>query len=88
MPIGTLTSKGQITIPKQIRERLRLETGRRVEFNVDSKGNVILTPHNKDIRALKGIIRSRPKGRGATIHEKATRFLWSVTLGPRSDAVE
>jgi len=67
MPIGTLTSKGQITIPKQIRERLRLETGRRVEFNVDSKGNVILTPHNKDIRALKGIVRSRPKGRAVSV---------------------
>jgi antitoxin PrlF len=69
MPIGTLTSKGQITIPKQIRERLRLETGRRVEFNVDSKGNVILTPHSKDIRALKGIVRSRPKGRAVSVKE-------------------
>jgi antitoxin PrlF len=46
MPTGTLTSKGQITIPKQIREHLHLETGRRVEFSVDSKGNVILTPRN------------------------------------------
>ena len=69
MPIGTLTSKGQITIPKQIRERLRLDTGHRVEFNVDSKGNVILTPRNKDIRALKGIVRSRLKRHAVSVNE-------------------
>jgi antitoxin PrlF len=69
MPMGTLTSKGQITIPKQIRERLRLDTGHRVEFNVDSKGNVILTPRNKDLRALKGIVRSRLKRRAVSVKE-------------------
>ena len=69
MPTGTLTSKGQITIPKQIRERLRLDTGQRVEFHVDSKGNVILTPRNKDIRSLKGIVRSRMKGRAVSVKE-------------------
>jgi len=69
MPTGTLTSKGQITIPKQIRKRLRLETGRRVEFNVDAKGNVILTPRNDDIRALKGIVRSRPKRPAVSVKE-------------------
>ena len=69
MPIGTLTSKGQITIPKQIRDRLRIETGRRVEFNVDSKGNVILTPRNRDIRSLKGMIRPRSKRRAVSVKE-------------------
>jgi antitoxin PrlF len=69
MPTGTLTSKGQITIPKQIRQRLHLEAGRRVEFNLDSKGNVILTPRNEDIRELKGIVRSRPKRRAVSVKE-------------------
>jgi antitoxin PrlF len=61
VPTATLTSKGQITIPKEIREQLRLQTGHRVEFQIDSKGNVWLTPRNKDIRSLKGIIRPRRK---------------------------
>ncbi|MGD0302375.1 MAG: AbrB/MazE/SpoVT family DNA-binding domain-containing protein [Bryobacteraceae bacterium] len=61
MPTATLTSKGQITIPKEIREQLRLQTGHRVEFRVDSNGKVSLTPRNKDIRSLKGIIRPRRK---------------------------
>ena len=69
MPTGTLTSKGQITIPKQIRERLHLETGRRVEFHVDSKGNVIMTPRNRDIRSLKGFVRSRLKRRVVSVKE-------------------
>ena len=61
MPTSTLTSKGQITIPKAIREQLRLKSGHRVEFNLDSNGNVTLVARNKDIRSLKGIIRPRPK---------------------------
>ena len=37
--------------------------------NVDSTGNVILTPRNKDIRALKGIVRSRLKRRAVSVKE-------------------
>ena len=61
MPIGTLTSKGQITIPKEIRERLHLQTGHRLEFHIDSNGKVTLIPRNKDIRSLKGILRPKRK---------------------------
>lgn len=61
MPTGTLTSKGQITIPKEIRERLRLQTGHRLEFLIDSNGTVTLIPRNKDIRSLKGILRPKRK---------------------------
>ena len=72
MHTGTITSKGQITIPKQIRDRLSLETGRRLEFNVDSKGNVVLTPRNGDIRSLKGIVRPRTKRRAVSVKEMNT----------------
>jgi AbrB family looped-hinge helix DNA binding protein len=54
-----LTSKGQITIPKEIRERLRLEAGHRVEFLTDAGGQVVLKARNGDVRTLKGSIRSR-----------------------------
>ena len=40
----TMTSKGQITIPKHIREALRLEPGTRVEFGVDDQGRVVIHP--------------------------------------------
>jgi AbrB family looped-hinge helix DNA binding protein len=59
--VGTMTSKGQITIPKQIRDRLRLEPGHRVEFQVDRQGQIIMRAKNVDIREIKGILRSTRK---------------------------
>ncbi len=38
----TITSKGQVTIPKRVREALRLAPGDRVDFAVDSTGQVVL----------------------------------------------
>jgi AbrB family looped-hinge helix DNA binding protein len=40
----TLTSKGQVTIPKRIRDALRLAPGAAVDFAVDAAGQVILMP--------------------------------------------
>lgn len=61
MPTSTLTSKGQITIPKQVRDQLHLKTGSRLEFVVDPSGRVILQPLNSDFRSLRGMIRSKRK---------------------------
>lgn len=44
MSIGTLTSKGQITIPNDVRKRLRLKAGDRIEFKVEPDGKVTLQP--------------------------------------------
>ena len=38
MAESTVTSKGQITIPKAVRERLQLEPGDKVYFNVREDG--------------------------------------------------
>ena len=40
----TVTSKGQVTIPKHIRDALRLRPGSAVDFSVNSEGQVILVP--------------------------------------------
>lgn len=40
----TLTSKGQVTIPKRIRDALRLAPGAAVDFAVDAAGQVVLMP--------------------------------------------
>lgn len=62
MSSATLTSKGQITIPKDVRERLGIDTGDRVEF-VEIEPSVFkIVPATKDIRELKGII-PKPKSR-------------------------
>lgn len=38
----TLTIKGQVTIPKQIREALDLSPGSSVEFDINQEGEVVL----------------------------------------------
>jgi AbrB family looped-hinge helix DNA binding protein len=43
LAVATLTSKGRITIPKEIRDYLRLRTGRRVEFQIDRHGQVMMS---------------------------------------------
>jgi antitoxin PrlF len=40
----TLTSKGQVTIPKHIRDAMRLLPGSAVEFSVNAAGEVVLHP--------------------------------------------
>ena len=42
MPQATLTSKGQITIPKMVRDILKLNVGGKVDFLVLENGNVML----------------------------------------------
>ena len=38
----TVTSKGQVTIPKPVRDRLGIETGSAVEFEMEPDGRVVL----------------------------------------------
>lgn len=61
MPASTLTSKGQITLPKSVRDRLQLAVGDRVEF-VDTPEGFLIRAATADIRELKGILppRSQP----------------------------
>jgi antitoxin PrlF len=56
MPSATLTSKGQLTLPKAIRDRLRLGAGDRVDFVVKDDGTVVLRPVTVDVREIKGLL--------------------------------
>lgn len=48
MASSTVTSKGQITIPKMIRERFGLREGSVLEFIVDEDGRILLRPRADD----------------------------------------
>jgi AbrB family looped-hinge helix DNA binding protein len=56
MPTAIVTSKGQITIPKPVRDGLGVETGDRVEFVELEKGVYTVVAATRDIRDLKGMI--------------------------------
>jgi antitoxin PrlF len=49
MPTATITSKGQVTIPKEIRERLHLREGDQLLFTVDEAGDVRLRARNRSL---------------------------------------
>lgn len=55
MSAAKLTSKGQITLPKSVRDRLRLSAGDRVEF-VETDAGFLVRAATTDIRTLKGIL--------------------------------
>lgn len=51
-----VTSKGQITVPKPIREHLNLTKGDRIEFLIGVNGKVTIMPATADVRQLKGMV--------------------------------
>jgi antitoxin PrlF len=58
---ATVTTKGQVTIPKEIRNNAMIESGTQVDFQLQKDGKIILTPIQNDISELKGIVKSRKK---------------------------
>jgi AbrB family looped-hinge helix DNA binding protein len=56
---ATLTSKGQITIPAELRAKLNLKEGDKVEFFVDRSGRVFMRPRNLSPTA---VFEDAPKG--------------------------
>ena len=53
---ATLTSKGQTTIPKEIRESLGMKAGDRMTFTLMPDGTVVMRVKNKSITDLAGML--------------------------------
>lgn len=53
---STLTSKGQITLPKDIRQYLGVEVGDRLNFEIRD-GVVVVEPETIDVRSLRGVVK-------------------------------
>lgn len=54
---STITSKGQITIPKVVRERLHLEAGDKVYFDIRDNGTVLMVACNEPVEKLFGLLK-------------------------------
>jgi AbrB family looped-hinge helix DNA binding protein len=60
--VATISSKGQVTIPVEIRKRLGLNAGRKLAFVVDDEGRVSLRPPTyPTIASLAGAAGKLPK---------------------------
>lgn len=56
MATAVVTSKGQITIPKTVRERLGVDAGDRVEFVETENGVFTVVAATRDVKELKGVV--------------------------------
>ena len=68
MARSKLTSKGQTTIPLQVRERLGLRQGDVIDFVFLADGSVALQSAKRDVRSLKGILH-RPQMKPVSIED-------------------
>ncbi len=58
MPTATLTSKGQTTIPREVREFLKVKSGDKLEFKInEGDKSVSLKAVNLHVSDLKGILK-------------------------------
>lgn len=60
MSYAKVTSKGQITIPVDVRQRLGIDAGDRIEFVEVADGEFIIKPATVDVRSLKGLLKKPP----------------------------
>jgi len=56
MPIATITSKGQVTIPSSVRAAIGLVPGDQIEFVRESGNKYVITPRTCSIKELRGIV--------------------------------
>ena len=71
MSTTTVTSKGQITIPVEIRRRLDLKTGDKIDFIIDDTNHVSFSPVTQNITTLKGLV-AKPERSVSIDQMKAT----------------
>lgn len=56
MTTATLTSKGQTTVPKEIRDHLGITAGDKLDFHIETDGRVVVRAATRSIRELKGLL--------------------------------
>ena len=64
----TMTSKGQLTIPKDIRDQLNPAPGTRF-YVTERDGEVVAIPKNIKLADLAGFLGKPPRGAGASLEE-------------------
>lgn len=63
METARISSKGQVTVPKQVRTRLAVGPGDRLAFEFDEHGLLHVSPVHNDMPPLRGLLAKVAKGR-------------------------
>jgi AbrB family looped-hinge helix DNA binding protein len=64
----TISSKGQVTVPKDVRERLGLQAGDKIAWSMLSNGTIVLRPKTRRLASLVGML-SLPGQPGVSVDE-------------------
>lgn len=67
MGVATVSEKGQLVIPRDIRTALDIKKGDRVEWSLTDAGELRVSVAKKDLRVLKGMIPN--KGRSVSVED-------------------
>jgi len=60
MPKATITSKGQLTLPKEVRSRLGVDAGDQVEFRIEADDSITVQAAKGSARRLYGLLQTGP----------------------------
>ena len=87
-----ITSKGQITLPKSIRQYLNVITGDSIDFCIEKNGRVNIVAKKFDINHLYGILITNKKFpcekmKKAFQGEAVNRYKKSITEQPKPDPI-
>lgn len=82
MATATLTSKGQTTIPKEVRDFLHLNPGDKLDFVIEPEGRVVLIPATIDVLRLRGLLKQKG-GRRATVEQMKEAIVNGALKGVR-----
>lgn len=75
MSVATLTSKGQLTLPKDVRVKLHLEAGEKIAFRVDeATGSAVMFPMNKTVDEVFGILKPSGQVKPKSVEEMNNAF--------------
>jgi antitoxin PrlF len=61
MPSAAITTKSQITLPKEVRDKLGVKPGDRVAFREDAEGRIVVEAETVDLLSLYGSLKPRKR---------------------------
>ena len=67
--ISIMTQKGQVTIPKQVQDKLHLVAGDKVEFIVNDRNEVVIKPITRKAMEVAGLLSKYKKAQPVSIEE-------------------
>ncbi|MBP7867555.1 MAG: AbrB/MazE/SpoVT family DNA-binding domain-containing protein [Acidobacteria bacterium] len=68
MSIATMTSKGQVTVPKEIRDRIHLGAGDKLDFQLTDSGVILVRPVTRKVSDVFGCLSGKTQ-QTATVEE-------------------